>query len=132
MLPISFTRNRKAVNSTKTALYIRMNTIIVFISFTAIFFLLNTSKNAILNNGLIEKWIQRHSRTAKIIGLLLGLLSFFVGITVYGVTTGIFITLFISMLILSIYVIFNPLKYANYKFVLLLFVIVALLEILMD
>lgn len=92
--------------------------------------LLNTSKEAILHNNLLEKLIKNNALKVKIIGLIVVLLSFTTSAVTYGITTGILINLTLLLLTLSILILFNPIKEANYKFLILLFIISITIEFL--
>jgi hypothetical protein len=107
-----------------------MNTVIILLNFISVLLLLNTSKEAILNNGIVEKLMQKNIKKIKIIGLLIIVLSFFTSTLLHGVTTGILINLFFLSITLSLIILFNPLKVINYKIVVLFFIISILLELL--
>ncbi|WP_431165988.1 hypothetical protein [Tenacibaculum halocynthiae] len=107
-----------------------MNTVILLLNFMSVFMLLNTSKEAILHNNLLEKLIKNNALKVKIIGLIVVLLSFTTSALTYGITTGILINLTLLLLTLSILILFNPIKEANYKFLILLFIISITIEFL--
>lgn len=96
----------------------------------SVFMLLNTSKEAILHNNLLEKLIKNNALKVKIIGLIVVLLTFTTSAVTYGITTGILINLTLLLLTLSILILFNPIKEANYKLLILLFIISITIEFL--
>lgn len=105
-----------------------MNTLNIFLNFIGFVLLLNTSKNAVLQQRFLEVKIQKNSRVAKIIGLFLFVCTFFIAVQLYGVTAGILINLCLFMLIISLLILFNPLKKMNYKMILYVFSTLLIIE----
>ena len=107
---------------------------IAFISlniFLGFYVLYNTSKKATLASNLqIERWIQQNPKPSRLLGLAMLALAygFLISLKAIGVSSLIY---FIQLMTIgSLIVILAPLRIINYKFVLGLFSLAILIEIL--
>lgn len=107
-----------------------MNTFLLLLSFIGSYLLINSSKKAILRTGWGENWMQENNKQSQVFGITCLLLILIIAICIKGFTAGFFYSLFIIMTMLSLMILFNPIKKVNYKVVVLLFIISFLLELI--
>lgn len=92
-----------------------MNTLIVIITFLGFFFLINTSKKAVLNHSSLEIWLQKHTRISGYLGLLCLFIAMVVSMIAKGITSGVLFSIVVTMGIGSLIVTLNPLQKIGYK-----------------
>lgn len=106
-----------------------MITVIILLIFSASFVFYKTSKKVQLSyKNIVETWMQNHRPYSKIIGTLLLTTALILSINNFGLTSGIIFWLIILMSFLSLIIIISPLQKVNYKYLILIFLVVLILE----
>ena len=110
---------------------ITMITSIIFLMTLGCFFLLNTSKKAMLNtNTVLEQWFQSHLKLSKIIGSVLYVIALFLCTRYLGNTSGLLFWLISLMTLLSLVIMINTIKLINYKYLFVAFIISLTVELI--
>lgn len=108
-----------------------MTTLTILLIFFGSFAFYNTSKKAELQQkSSVEKSLQNNTKQAKIIGLILVAIALIIAIKKFDITSGILFWLVTLMTVISLIIVLYPLRKFNYKYVLILFVILFFIEIL--
>lgn len=105
-----------------------MNTLIVTITSLGFFFLINTSKKAVLSHSTLEIWLQKHTRISGYLGLLCLFVAMIFSMMAKGITSGIIFSVVVTMTVGSLIVTLNPLQKTGYKSLCLIFLICLTIE----
>ncbi|WP_146746557.1 hypothetical protein [Sinomicrobium soli] len=109
-----------------------MTTLIVVITFLGFYAFYNTSRRAVLSKSLrIEKWLQVHTAESKIAGSCMLFAGLSLSVLYYGTGAGIFAFFVILMTLGSLVVIVSPLKFINYRGVLVIAILSFVVELIL-
>ena len=96
------------------------------------YFLYSTSqKTTITSKNNLEEKLRNNRQLSKIIGFSFLLITMVLAIINFGVFFGILFWLIALMLLMSLLVIIAPLNLINYKFLVILFLVLLLIEIIL-
>lgn len=89
----------------------------------------STSKRAVITNDTkVLYWLHKRDKLAKISALVLFVFGLFLAIYTLGFGAGVLTFLLLVMLLWSLIVLLTPLKFIDYKLVLVIFVLAIILE----
>ncbi|AWW32817.1 hypothetical protein DN752_23220 [Echinicola strongylocentroti] len=108
-----------------------MITLAAFIVFLGFYLLYNTSKKAQLHQThRLEIWAHHYPNQSKVIGLLLFLVGLLIAVFDSGLGAGIFTFFVLLMTIGSLVVVVTPIRFLNFKTLIVLFAISFIFELL--
>lgn len=107
----------------------KMNTLLIAITFCGFYLLINTSKKAVLRNGMLENSIQNNPKTAKIIGVFCLMLVMVTSVFSKGISSGILFVTFAILLVGSLVVLLNPIKIINFKWIIVILLVSLIVEV---
>lgn len=111
---------------------IKMISILIAIIFLGCYLFYNTSqKTTITSVNNLEERLRNNTQLSKITGLGFLLITLVLAAINFGVFSGILFWLASLMLLMSLLIIIAPLDLINYKFLVLLFFILLLIEIIL-
>ncbi|MBV7441379.1 hypothetical protein KRX57_08090 [Weeksellaceae bacterium TAE3-ERU29] len=106
-----------------------MYSLILFLLILSVILILNTSKRAELNKSTIEIKIQNHKNWAKYSAIVFSLISLWLSLWYFNVSTVGFLIWFLSLVAAySCVIILNPLKIFSWKSLLILFGVLIITE----